>query len=205
MDKSKFQVISLLTGTGFTTHESELMLLTKRRRKLTQTIMLFSYIFNISIVSTIVNVFLLSGNTNWKESGVGIALTILNAILLFVLNRSNKLKSFLEEKIKKIASKRNEKRKNIISVYDSYANKVIAEVQIVELKRGMKTKSIEELGLKNRYDIQILVAKRGETIISEVKADFMIKEGDTLVVFGSLREIKKVFYREIEEVAVKNG
>lgn len=50
IDKSKFQVISILTGTGFTTNESELMLSTKRRRKLTQILILFSYLFNITIV-----------------------------------------------------------------------------------------------------------------------------------------------------------
>ena len=58
IDKSKFQVISILTGTGFTTNESELMLSTKRRRKLTQILILFSYLFNITIVSTIINLFI---------------------------------------------------------------------------------------------------------------------------------------------------
>ena len=33
-DKAEFQVISLLTGTGFTTAESEGMMVTKQRRKL---------------------------------------------------------------------------------------------------------------------------------------------------------------------------
>lgn len=203
IDKSKFQVISLLTGTGFTTHESELMLLTKRRRKLTQMVMLFSYIFNISIVSTIVNVFISSGNANWKESGIGIGLTLLNIALLFCLNRSNWVKECFEKGIHKAANKMKEKRKNSISIYDSYANKVIAEVEIRELKRGMKTKSIEELELKNKENIQILVAKRGETIISEVQGDFSIKEGDILIVFGKLKDIKRVFYRDNEIIEAK--
>lgn len=204
MDKSKFQVISLLTGTGFTTHESELMLLTKQRRKLTQLVMLFSYIFNISIVSTIINVFISSGNTNWSELVIGVGLTILNIVLVFTLYRSNRVRRALEQRIKRLASKVKEKRKNIISVYDSYVGKVIAEVEVVELKRGMKTKSIAELELKHNYDLQILVIKRGEQIISEVKGEFIIKEGDMLLVFGKLRDIKKVFYQEVGRTKVTN-
>ena len=40
-DKAHFQVISLLTGTGFTTRESEVMLGNRRRRRLAQITMLF--------------------------------------------------------------------------------------------------------------------------------------------------------------------
>lgn len=55
MHKSRLSVISLITGTGFSTNESEALVLTQRRRKITQSIMLFSYAFDIIIVSTLVN------------------------------------------------------------------------------------------------------------------------------------------------------
>ena len=51
-------MVSLLTGTGFTTRESELMLSTRPRRRLARVTMLFGYVFNITIVSAIINVFL---------------------------------------------------------------------------------------------------------------------------------------------------
>ena len=56
-EKARFQVISLLTGCGFTTHESELLLTTKSRRRLARITMLFGYVFNITIVSAFINVF----------------------------------------------------------------------------------------------------------------------------------------------------
>lgn len=199
IDKAKFQIISILTGTGFTTHESELMLMTKRRRKMTQVIMLFSYIFNISIVSTIVNVFISYGNTNLLEVSIGIGLTLLNFILLLVLYKSNHMRKKFEEFIKRTAMTAREKRKSIISIYDTYGNKVIAEVEVIKLKYGMKTKNIAQLELKNKYQIQILVVKRGEELLSEITSDFVIKEGDILVVFGKLKEIKKLFCKEIQE------
>ena len=45
-ERARFQVLSLLTGTGFTTRESELILGSRRRRRLARITMLFGYVFN---------------------------------------------------------------------------------------------------------------------------------------------------------------
>ena len=45
-DKARFQVLSLLTGAGFTTRESESILSSKMRRKLAQVTMLFRLIIS---------------------------------------------------------------------------------------------------------------------------------------------------------------
>ncbi|MFA6709555.1 MAG: hypothetical protein WCR79_07675, partial [Fusobacterium sp.] len=50
-DKARFQVISLLTNSGFTTSESELILKSKKRRSLAKIIMIFGYTFTATIVS----------------------------------------------------------------------------------------------------------------------------------------------------------
>ena len=55
-EKARFQVMSLLTGCGFTTHESEMILAIKPRRRMALMIMLFGYVFNITIVSAFINV-----------------------------------------------------------------------------------------------------------------------------------------------------
>ena len=57
-EKARFQVVSLLTGSGFTTNESEFITSSKQRRKLTRAIMMFGYVFNITFVSAFVNIFL---------------------------------------------------------------------------------------------------------------------------------------------------
>ena len=57
-EKARFQVISLLTGCGFTTKESEMILSSRPRRRLARVTMLFGYVFNITIVSAFINVFL---------------------------------------------------------------------------------------------------------------------------------------------------
>ena len=57
-EKARFQVISILTGCGFTTRESELLLSNSSRRRLARLTMLFGYVFNITIVTALINVFL---------------------------------------------------------------------------------------------------------------------------------------------------
>ena len=57
-ERARFQVISLLTGCGYTTRESELFISNRSRRRLARITMLFGYVFNITIVSAFINVFL---------------------------------------------------------------------------------------------------------------------------------------------------
>lgn len=111
IDKSKFQVISILTGSGLTTKESELMLSTKRRRKLTQILILFSYLFNITIESTIINLFISTSNVTAEELIIGVILTLTNIILLIILNKATRVRKFFDMIIRNIEIKRVKKRK----------------------------------------------------------------------------------------------
>ena len=194
LDKAQFQIISILTGTGFTTSESELMLLTKRRRKITELMMLFSYIFNISIVSTLVNIIISSAGPAINELIIGIVLTIINFLIIALLNKSTKVKSKLENLIKKIATNVRKKRKNPISVYDTLGDKVIAEINV--LKINNKINNINTEKLKEKYDIQVLVIKRGEQVISSIEPNITINYNDIVIVFGKMRNIKKIFVKE---------
>ena len=194
LDKAQFQIISILTGTGFTTSESELMLLTKRRRKITELMMLFSYIFNISIVSTLVNIIISSAGPAINELIIGIVLTIINFLIIALLNKSTKVKSKLENFIKKIATNVRKKRKNPISVYDTLGDKEIAEINVLKINNNMNNINTEKL--KEKYDIQVLVIKRGEQVISSIEPNITINYNDIVIVFGKMRNIKKIFVKE---------
>lgn len=193
IDKSKFQVISILTGTGFTTNESELMLSTKRRRKLTQILILFSYLFNITIVSTIINLFISTSNVTAEELIIGVILTLTNIILLIILNKATRVRKFFDMIIRNIEIKRMEKRKNPMSIYDRYGDKVIAEVVLIKMNNKLKNTNV--MKINKEYGIQILVIKRGEEIISNLNEKINLKEGDVLLVFGAEKIIRKVLVR----------
>ena len=193
IDKSKFQVISILAGTGFTTNESELMLSTKRRRKLTQILILFSYLFNITIVSTIINLFISTSNVTAEELIIGVILTLTNIILLIILNKATRVRKSFDMIIRYIEIKRMEKRKNPMSIYDRYGDKVIAEVVLIKMNNKLKNTNV--MKINKEYGIQILVIKRGEEIISNLNEKINLKEGDVLLVFGAEKLIRKVLVR----------
>ena len=200
VEVSRFQVVSLLTGTGFTTNESESMLITKNRRKLTRKIMFFSYIFNISIVSTFVSIFSLTANTSKEDIPVCIGLTLFIIFFLIIFYKTNIRKSIIDRIVMKIVNNKRVKKENFVFIYDTFGNKVIAEIELTKLKRSMKNKTIEEMELAQKYHISLLVIKRKEQIISDIKPTTILEEGDTVVVFGKMRDIKNAFIKEIEKI-----
>ena len=126
VDISRFQVVSLLTGTGFTTNESESMLITKNRRKLTRRIMFFSYIFNISIVSTFVSIFSLTANTSKEDIPICIGLTLFIIIFLILFYKTNIRKSVIDKIVINLVNKIKTKKENFVFIYYTFGNKVIA-------------------------------------------------------------------------------
>lgn len=191
IDKARFQIISILTGTGFTTNESEIMLATRKRRKITQIMILFSYIFNISIVSTIVNLFISTSNTSLTELIIGVVLTVINITLLIGLNKSTKIRRIFDNLVLRIGKRKKKRRINPISIYDYYGNKVIAEVRIIKMHD--KITDLNIVKLKKDYNIQLLVVKRGSLIISDIDETIKIQDNDVLLVFGNYKVIKNLF------------
>lgn len=86
-----------------------------------------------------------------------------------------------------------EKRKNPMSIYDRYGDKVIAEVVLIKMNNKLKNTNV--MKINKEYGIQILVIKRGEEIISNLNEKINLKEGDVLLVFGAEKLIRKVLVR----------
>ena len=90
--------------------------------------------------------------------------------------------------------KANTKKVNPVSIYDYYGNKVIAEITINKLNNQIEKLNLEKL--KKEYDIQFLVVKRGNDVISELDPKLTIEDNDVLLVFGNLKKIKNLFKKK---------
>ena len=165
--------------------------------------MFFSYIFNISIVSTFVSIFSLTANTSKEDIPICIGLTLFIIIFLILFYKTNIRKSVIDKIVINLVNKIKTKKENFVFIYDTFGNKVIAEIELTKLKRSMKNKTIEEIQLSQKYHISLLVIKRKEQIISEIKPTTMLEEGDTVIVFGRVRDIKNAFIKEIEKIVQK--
>lgn len=103
-EQARFQVTSLLTGTGFTTSESEKMLETKKRRRVTRDIMIVSYIFNISIISTLITLLTSTQEASFYDMIIGFIVSILIIALLFVMKKIKTIREATERTMLKIAT-----------------------------------------------------------------------------------------------------
>ena len=103
-ERARFQVISLLTGCGFTTRESELLLTSKSRRRLARVTMLFGYVFNITIVSMLINV-LLSINLDNMTNLFSVLIPILAAVIIIIFMRVPKIRAWGDRFIERLAGR----------------------------------------------------------------------------------------------------
>ena len=111
-DEARFQVTSLLTGTGFTTSESEKMLATKKRKRITRYIMIISYIFNISIISTLVTLFTTANGETMDDLIVGLIISLIILVLLIASKKITKCRTAIDKFFLNIVKKIYNKLKN---------------------------------------------------------------------------------------------
>ena len=64
----------------------------------------------------------------------------------------------------------------------------IFEVKVPKMWIG---KSLAEIGIRNKFHLNVLSIKRNDEPILEFPADFVFEEGDTVTVFGADKDLKK--------------
>jgi len=178
---ARFQSLSALTGTGFTTRESELIVNYPIRRRVLMTLMIFGNLGLISISSTFIITFVQIGPETGRVIGQ-IALLGGALLLNFLILTNPYVDQLLCSTISKILSKTTSlgRRKfvRLLSLDDDMA---------VSEHHYRMTESTRHDALFPD-DVQLtLLTVRGETShhIGELEADFVIEPFQTLVCFGS--------------------
>lgn len=193
-EKASFQVISLLTGCGFTTGESELVTFSRQRRRLAKVTMLFGYVFNITFVSAFVNIFLSFKQREISNFFYDVALPITIILLLVIIVRMPRGIAWADRSLEQIIEHfLNDKTYNPLTVIDNLGGKTLATIHLKTLPETLKDKKMSESGLKNIYSILVLLLeKNGET--ADVHANTILKENDRITVLGDYNIICHVFH-----------
>ncbi|WP_066688664.1 cation:proton antiporter regulatory subunit [Christensenella intestinihominis] len=193
-EKAKFQVISLLTNSGYTTKESELVVNKLVRRRLARTIMLFGYIFSVTIVTAFVNVVMNLPKAIQEDFWT---LTVILAII-FVAFMIAKRVPGIKQKFNDIIEKMGRKlmfrgNVNIVSVVDQYAKGVVAGVSIAAVPGRIQGKTLGQLDFAADFGVRIILIQREGKVLDYITRDTEIMKGDKLVVFGKLEQIMDLF------------
>lgn len=85
-----------------------------------------------------------------------------------------------------------EEKDNVLTVLDNYGKMAIVEIYINTTPKAFENKSLFESGLKEKYNLNLMMSKRKNTFI-EVTRNTVIQKKDIIVVFGLLQTINDLF------------
>ncbi len=193
-EKARFQVVSLLTGAGFTTRESEMIISTRRRRRLARITMLFGYVFNISVVSAFINVFLSLKLTQVGHYVLGLLIPLGILAVIIVILRIPKLRAIGSSLIMKaVGNITHSENANTVMLIDHIGQGTIAQVHIHNVPEGLRGKRLFESRIKEDHNILIMLVEDRNGKIEPPHKDTVFSEGERLTVFGEYRNICRVF------------
>ena len=192
-EKARFQVISLITGCGFTTRESELLLTTRSRRRLARITMLFGYVFNITIVSMLINVFL-SIKLDELSNLFSVLIPILAAAVIIIFMRVPKIRSWGDRIIERVADRliRRETANSVLLV-DYLGEDAIAQVTLVEVPEAFREKTLAKINFRAEHDLMVMLIEKPGKKAVPAGAKTIMEAGDKLTVFGDYKKIAAVF------------
>ena len=179
---AKFQTISLLTNSGYTTAESELMLTSKKRRQICNRTMLFGYIFSATFISLIVNLAMTIPQTTLSHlNGFTIIMSALFCVAVVILTRP-KIKNAISHALEK-AYEKNIKKQNInsLNVIDIFGENAIIKIYLNKKDFSVSKKILENKNVKVLYSSESSSNKENYSF------------GEMLTVMGKRNDIEKCF------------
>ena len=172
--KARFQVVSLLTSTGFTTRESEMIVQHPVRRKIASWLMVVSYVSTATFISFFVTMI------SDTVTGIGFFVVIAALITTNLILRKTKTIENLELKLEnvvlksKIWEKLNSENLTLITNTRGYG------IYQIYLPKDSKIigKSILESGLKD-LEIEVLNIDKGDKFIKFATPDYVFEVFDS--------------------------
>lgn len=193
-EKARFQVMSLLTGCGFTTRESEIIISSRGRRRLARVTMLFGYVFNITIVTAFINIFLSLKVTQVEHVFQGIFLPMAVVVLVFTALRMPGVRAWLDNFLARLAGKvLRQGQENAVLLIDYIGQDSIAQVMVRHVPEYLQDVTLAESGLRAKENLLVMLVERGGKKPAPPTAVTIFRDGDKLTVFGDYRTICRAF------------
>lgn len=200
-EKARFQVISMITCAGFTTGESEIITTNRKRRRLAVACMISGTLFNVVIISLIINLIGSIAKADFiEEQLIWIGIILGSLVLVLIIIKIPFVSKFIEKTIEVLGRKimNRKDNANALTMLDSYDSDAIIEIYINNIPEILKNKTLMESNFKNQYNINILMLKRGNRTI-DITKDTVIQNKDKIVVFGNRQIIKDLFTYKVDE------
>lgn len=182
---ARFQVISMLTGTGFTTDESSLIIDHPIRRRLSAAVILFGYFSLAVIISAIAA--LLMNDLKVRL----LALIIVLLVCVIVLLRTRRVSDFLERKFEHRMDEQFELGDWPLKTAFDLGEEDRVVLLGIEEDCGFSGKPCSLL--VGQDDVHVLFIRRGEKVLRKALYEEELQVGDQVLIFGDAKLIERKF------------
>jgi hypothetical protein len=195
---ARFQVISMLTGTGFTTDESKSIIDHPVRRKISMFLILFGA-FSLAVIISSIST-LLTDDLRLMELSIIIGILLVLTVLVKVPFLNNRLSNKMKSEMYNHYELWEHPIEEVLFLEDE---DVVMEIDIYEDSQFIDVKAFDVIS--DGADINILFIESGEVKIRKELYEYKIKLGDNLFLYGNKKEIEETFSKEIEEMKKKKS
>lgn len=200
---AQFQARSAFTGVGFTTRESERIVGHPVRRRIIMVLMLLGNVGIVSVLATLVLTFVdnQAGATEWIQK---MATLIGGLGLIWLLSKSRWVDKGLSRLINHLLNKYTDiKVRDYAGILHLSGEYEITEM-LVDKNHWMSSKTLRQLNLRQE-GLNLIGVERGDgTYIGLPNGDTIIKEGDTLIMYGRESALKLLSQRKRGRAGAKN-
>jgi hypothetical protein len=158
--------------------------------------MLFGYVFNVTIVSAFINVFLSMSTTQVGHRFLGLLIPLGTIALIFACMRVPAIHAWGENILRRLADRAFDRKEtfNAILLMDYIGSESIAQVTLRHIPEEYKGKSLSETQLRADTGILVMLVERSGSKPMPAHADTVFEPGDKLTVFGNYKIICKTFH-----------
>ena len=193
-ERARFQVLSLLTGTGFTTRESEMILTNRRRRRLGRATILFGYVFNITIITAFINIFVSLRLTEAEHRLIPVLIPLGALTIIFICMRIPKVHAWTDRQLEKVADKYfGLESGNTVILLDYIGESSIARVWLRTVPEELRDNTLSDLHLR-AHGINVLLIEHDGQSAEPALGTSTLADGDRLTVFGEYGAICSTFH-----------
>jgi hypothetical protein len=193
---ARFQAISLLTGTGFTTTEAELITKHPLRRKIGEVLILFGTLAFATVIAILINFINQEFTLGQLLKGILLLTT------LFALFRIRRFQRLILTRMKPNMAHIS----TLQEVFHLEEDDIVLEIKLKELHAHL-FKSLRQLNLATDHGIHILTIQRKKEnadflqnhLIKYPTGSTLLRLGDILMVFGKRSQIIAIFGYECME------
>jgi hypothetical protein len=191
-EAAKFQARSAFSGCGYTTTEAETIVNHPVRRRIVMVLMLLGNIGIATVIATVIISISSAGNAGWRDQLLMLTSLTVGVFLLFLLASSRwverQLNRLIAYALIRFTDLEVRDYNALLQLADGYA---VSEMR-VEAKHWLTMAPLRELRVADEGILVLGIHRENQGYVGIPSGEDLIQEGDTIIVYGRLENIRNL-------------